>query len=467
MDDLARAKAAIEALTGEHLPTSPNHCDRAFLVLKDLETQPIGYSQFNEILLCCGFDRINPDYFDFLFSGQLNPQPAPRVSSVGQLETASRRGQQLALLAFGNARFGFRQFAPNNGVVKTWVEFLTPIGVDRFVHRLSAAIPIEDIPVNKRHLLGYVSGASISEELKKNPSDPKAIAADAEQKRWIEIGKRNQLAYLVSNHLDIYVATSMRQTHEYAAIASFCTDLFTHKDLSALNLRYFDPTMAYAPDRIDKGLSEALMLKRARVTIFLAQETDTLGKDSELASTLAQGKVVIAYVPTADATFFAALETDLTTAYPTDGLAVLLLRQLKFFAPALAWENSKVQRWVALDAKALELELVEVRKFFREVVSKHYDKRADLLRKQHPLGIQANLRSGVAVGVLVVRTLGNCAKVVKAVLTNTMEFKLRTETDPDGSHTHLCLIETISDSIFRVMTYDRSLEKAFWNFYLV
>ena len=467
MDDLARAKSAIEALTGEYLPSSPNHCDRAFLVLSDLDAHPIGYSQFNEILLCCGFDRINPDYFDFLFSGPLNPKPAPRISGVDQIEKAARRGQQLALLAFGNARFGFRQFAPNNGVVKTWVEFLTPIGVDRFVHRLSAAIPIEDIPVSKRHLLGYVSGASIAEDLKKNPTDPKAIEADAEQKRLIEIGKRNQLAYLVSDHLDIYVATSMRQTHEYAAIASFCTDLFAHKELSALNLRYFDPTMAYAPDRIDKGLSEALMLKRARVTIFLAQETDTLGKDSELASTLAQGKVVIAYVPNADTAFFAALEKDLTTAYPADGLAVLLLRQLKYFAPALAWENSTVQRWVRLDSVTLERELSDVRKFFRDIVSKHYDKRADLLRKQHPLGIQANLRSGVAVGVLVVRTLDNCAKVVKAVLTNTMEFKLRTETAPDGSHTHLCLIESISDSIFRVMTYDRSLEKAFWNFYLV
>ena len=43
------------------------------------------------------------------------------------------------------------------------------------------------------------------------------------------------------------------------------------------------------------------MLKRACCTVYSVQDTDTLGKDSELASTLAQGKPVIAYVPDMDA----------------------------------------------------------------------------------------------------------------------------------------------------------------------
>src|SRR6202035_3394250 len=64
-----------------------------------------------------------------------------------------------------------------------------------------------------------------------------------------------------------------------------------------LKLRYFDPTQSQCSYRIDKGLVEALMLKRARCTVYMVQESDTMGKDSELASTLAQGKPVIAYVP--------------------------------------------------------------------------------------------------------------------------------------------------------------------------
>jgi len=42
------------------------------------------------------------------------------------------------------------------------------------------------------------------------------------------------------------------------------------------------------------------MLKRARCTVYSVQDTDTLGKDSELASTLAQGKPVIAFIPELD-----------------------------------------------------------------------------------------------------------------------------------------------------------------------
>ena len=39
------------------------------------------------------------------------------------------------------------------------------------------------------------------------------------------------------------------------------------------------------------------LLRRAQCTIYMVQEGDTLGKDSELAATLAQGKPVIAYIP--------------------------------------------------------------------------------------------------------------------------------------------------------------------------
>jgi hypothetical protein len=70
--------------------------------------------------------------------------------------------------------------------------------------------------------------------------------------------------------------------------------------LKELDLRYFDPTQAYTDNRVNKGLVEALMLKRARCTVYSVQDTDTLGKHSELASTLAQGKPVIAYIPDLD-----------------------------------------------------------------------------------------------------------------------------------------------------------------------
>ncbi len=89
------------------------------------------------------------------------------------------------------------------------------------------------------------------------------------EKRRAEIikhGKSNQLAYLASDHMDVYVATSMRLKHEYYAVNKTISRISNHEHLKDLNLRWFDPTQAYCEDRIDKGLAEGLMLKRAKCT---------------------------------------------------------------------------------------------------------------------------------------------------------------------------------------------------------
>lgn len=475
MAESERVKRALIGLTGEVFPADihtglpPVHV--ALKVLGNVAAEPIGYSQFNEVLLYCGFDRIIPDYFDYLLTGELPAADqsggvsAPQLRSVDQFEVASARGQQLGLLAFGNVKFGFKAFGENAALLRQWVEFLTPITTDRFEHRLTAAIPVEEIEVSKRYLLGYLSAGEIKKGLDEKPDDSHWLGLQAEQLRFQEIGRRNQIAYLVSDHLDIYVATSMRERHQFVSVANFCNALFSHALLSKLKLRYFDPTLAYAPDRMDKGLSEALMLKRARVTIYLAQETETLGKDSELASTLAQGKVVIAFVPEADGAYFDGLERELRDAYPATPVSKLLLEQLKYYQPHLAWDDDQVQSWLACSTDKLESIVDAVRKRFRDEVKRYHDKRFKTLQEDHPLGIQVNLRDGVAVGVLVVRSVSQCAELVRGILTNELLYRVE-EACRDEKVTHVCLVESISGSRFRVMTRDKALENAFWNFYL-
>lgn len=111
------------------------------------------------------------------------------------------------------------------------------------------------------------------------------------------IGNVNTGIYLTWDYMDVYLATSMRKKWEFETVSKFAKQLFNNKKLQSLQLRYFDPTQSAEESRINKGLIEGLMLKRAKCTIYSVQDTDTLGKDSELASTLAQGKPVIAYVP--------------------------------------------------------------------------------------------------------------------------------------------------------------------------
>ena len=45
--------------------------------------------------------------------------------------------------------------------------------------------------------------------------------------------------------------------------------------------------------------------------------------------------------------------------------------------------------------------------------------------ESHPLGIQVNLDTGVANGVLVVRTVTNCAELIYGILTRTLQFQIK------------------------------------------
>jgi len=293
---------------------------------------------------------------------------------------------------------------------------------------------------------------------------------------------RNQDIYLTWDHMDIYFATSMRKRWEYEDLYDFVNGLMGRAELTDLNLRYFDPTQAFTTNRVNKGLVEALMLKRARCTVYSVQDTDTLGKDSELAATLAQGKPVIAYVPK--------VEVDKRTGeLITEGPATIQDR-LRFviyaddqFAQTLTPEEEKFlstltpvlnryeqgRIWRALpdsdaDRAVLaghEADIARLCGMIARSEARIYDKRANTLKSSHPLGIQVNLSTGVANGVLVVRTIPECAKLLRGVLTNSLEFEIRDSTGEQMWY----LFEKISGSAYRVVSRDRKLTNCFWNFY--
>ena len=273
-------------------------------------------------------------------------------------------------------------------------------------------------------------------------------------------GMENERIYLTWDQMDVYFATSMRHADEFRQVARFIRQLLADEHLRDLNLRYFDPTQAFNTARINKGLIEALMLKRAQCTVYLVQHTDTLGKDSELAATLAQGKPVIAFVPQVDepsrAAELEALETH------------ELLHLLRF----VIYEDAECRRHVGPSLRehlvAPEAEgTVELPTAEREAIAhtvaaaerRIFDKRATTLHEGHPLSLQVNLRTGVANGVLVVRSVADCAKVLLGVLENRLEFEI-TEDENFWN-----LTEQTSGCPFRVVTKDAKLTNSFWAFY--
>lgn len=124
----------------------------------------------------------------------------------------------------------------------------------------------------------------------------------------------------------------MREKWEFEDAYDTIRLIAKNRFLRNLRIKWFDPTQSYEASVTDKGLLEGLMLKKVRCTLYLAQESETLGKDSELAATLAQGKPVIAYVPKILATETGAFARKLRTRsleYFLKGL--LILRTERFF----------------------------------------------------------------------------------------------------------------------------------------
>ena len=293
MPEQERLRQLLEALTGQR----PPHAQEFYDVAPHFPAGGLGYSQLNELLLLLGYDRVTQTFFQFLVDGTLQYQPGAELGSIGALGAGIERVRQLSLLFFGNVKFGFKKLAHDADELAFYCESTQPLDTEVFKKRHQPIHPVDPIDAGETYYLGYVVQKEIENRLRSDPNDETAVAESRALARVREKGIRNHGAYLISDHIDVYVATSMRRRHEYLEVAEFTDDVFKHAAIRDLKLRWFDPTQAYCSDRIDKGLAEALMLKRAKCTLYLAQESDTLGKDSELASTLAQGKPVIAYVP--------------------------------------------------------------------------------------------------------------------------------------------------------------------------
>lgn len=456
--------AVIEDLTGQPAPFDVA-VEKPVLTL--LSRSGMGYSQLNELLLWLGYDRVTPWFFQYLLEGKLAYRADSVFKSLDQLRVGVERFRQLAILRFGNVKFAFKRLSTLTGEdLAAELSLLDPIGTEDFQARHDALLPVETIPSDQTYYLGYIVERALRDRLKNNPDDEDAKKELAKREEIIEIGKRNQRAYLLSDHMDVYVATSMRERHEFQMIGRVVEEVFGHEKLRPLKLRWFDPTQAYCADRIDKGLSEALMLKRAICTLYLAQESDTLGKDSELASTLAQGKPVIAYVPHVSEyeqdAYVDQLLAVVQEGSPGTTVRELILSQLRIFHPSGAWSDAEVIGWVA---NPNSMDVAAGKRKLGQYIRTHYENRAKTLKESHPLGIQVHLESGLANGVIVARSSEHCAELLYRILTRTLEFETKTETR-EGGLRFLILLEKLTQSVFRVVTGDRTLTNTFWNFYL-
>jgi hypothetical protein len=136
---------------------------------------------------------------------------------------------------------------------------------------------------------------------------------------------------------------------------------------------------------------------------------------------------------------------------------VVALRFLQTYAPDSAWRRHDVREWVETPP-----EFDVILRFVFDCAKDLYDRRARTLLETHPLGLQVNLQTGVGNGVLVARDTNQCAKLLRGILLDELDFELEERTDQGA----VFLREKETRSVYRVATHDQHLTNSFWNFYL-
>jgi len=492
-------------------------------LIRYAEDDGLRHEQFNELLLLLDQERVSPAFFEFFFG--------TTPVHLDELVRGVVRFRGFAMLRFANCRYAFRRLSRCATKPELLAE-LEPYSADTeelkhaFEHRPGKAVRTDLIGREQTWYAGELTGHTINKEGKialarceerNEPTQQQQLREfcavldemDDEYRKINTLALQNLYVYLTWDFLDIYVATSMRCAWQFEDTFDFIEQVFRHQALCDLQLRFFDPTQAKSRNPRDKGLVEGLMLKRAKCTIYMAQQADTMGKDSELATTLAQGRPVIVYVPKLEVEAYARKLRD----YPIDYFyrRFLFLKAEGMLDEDRSWSDKlheidedhrgMVSQFIleyeeyrraqpfTLWRDRDEKEFKEVKEYFQTlcrilaVADKHaYETRAKTLTGKHPLTMQVDMRTGVAIGILVVRSPEECAKLLRSLLLNEAQFiiedvKGQDEHEPDvegqdeGEHEeehepgYWVLKEATTGSQFRVVTRDRKITNSFWNLF--
>jgi hypothetical protein len=553
LNDPEQLKRFIELLAGQRAVSTAAAESRLKSYALRVGGGGIGRRQINDLLLLLGQNRIGAGFFETFFAAKTCALSEP------QLKTGLRVFRMWALLCYGNFRHAFQKWRKleKDLITKCWATFGNHRSeLEPKLSDTSRTVAINPIPADSTFATGVMAGnevlkqfqnayalcqelriefdtkaatdAAIEGGLIKDASENKpSILSDSQRAAavtfWskeratqiaIELSKRledvvrirrqgeaNTDEYLLAEKINVYVATSMRELWEFAETAEFLQQLFQKGHPVLTHVDYFDPTQSCLKSPVDKGLVEGLMLNRVHATLYMTQESDTLGKDSELASTLAQGKPVIAYVPRvvhADRhrkNWRLTAEEEATVTVWSQKFSS---RPIMFFhrrlnsllgsgvIPSNEFHNLCAANGLPDVGKLMDDFFVVVREFnplfsmiddehsdfkrrhpwfdafvrmfvFAEAVN--FDKRAGVLREYHPLGLQIEVATGTANRVLVVRSPQDCERLLEAMLLNDAEFTIVKESWGTA------LVEQISGCRFRVVTFNPVLTAAFWNFF--
>lgn len=245
---------------------------------------PFNLETLNRLLLYYNLDPVTKGFFDRFFEG--------KIENLKGFTDGIRKIRKASMLLFGNFKYGFKKLGAEENIQ----ELLDRHLVEPLKRSGRGSKEIKDIP---EEWVKYL--------LHRERETEKIFAASGEIKEDIkqaqEWGIENATTYLaLAKDLDVYVAVTMKLEQdgddtELRKAYKFMKSVFEKPPIDGLNLCYFNPLKFYLGSPADRGLMECLLLKNAKVMLYLAGKDDSFGKNAELATMLVQGKPVIVYVP--------------------------------------------------------------------------------------------------------------------------------------------------------------------------
>lgn len=347
---------------------------------------------------------VDDPFTKFLFPPSAGSPDGSNEQTIADLERGVRLFVKIAHWGYGSYLRTFLALGKEKNLEQALLEFpLEELGHSdsrQAALHTASTVKLESLAMEERQALGYaISQSKSSPDL-------------AETQRR---GHLNSQAYLFCEDVQLYLAGSMRPG-DFDQLVGFSGRLRDHFRQRSWNPVVFDPTLCWFSSPTDKGLLESLMLKRCKMGVVLAGESDTFGKDSETAHLLAHGKPVVVLLPDPD-------------------------------------------------------------KFTDGEKKKRMEDRFELYRRKHPLRLQVSPYNGVAYGITAVKDEGLCFEVIDDLLLHSLKTDVDysyhsggdaenggpTPGNADGDAT--ALLERRTDCVIRVITKDYDITHAFWNRY--
>ena len=162
----------IEDLTGQRAPFRDQLPEEVAALLCAKDSLGLGYSQFNELLLSLGYDRVSHSFFQYLVDRNIHYRTGASLRTIEAFRYGVDEFRKIAILFFGNVKFAFKTLSRDDSFLKDHVNRTAQRREKNFCDRHQQIMPPSIIPEEETHLLGYVIKNQLESDLAREPKIP-------------------------------------------------------------------------------------------------------------------------------------------------------------------------------------------------------------------------------------------------------------------------------------------------------